>query len=195
MSVSVCGPVGSSSLCLAARTGLSEEFFQLARQFIASKLTYPQKNGFGIRMSRLLVISCSQRKASSKELLPAIDRYDGPAFRVLRKHLRDRPAEMPTVFILSAKYGLVAAETGIPQYDCRLSARTAERLRPAVLSVARQVLQSKRWEAVGLCLGKTYSTALDGLLQYVPEGTRIDVLNGGLFRRLTRLREWLRSAR
>ena len=68
----------------------------------------------GGRVDRLLILSCSQRKAPAKGRLPAIDRYDGPAFRVLRKYLREGPAEVPTVLILSAKYGLIESEREDP---------------------------------------------------------------------------------
>jgi len=33
--------------------------------------------------SRLLILSCSQRKRPDSGLLPAIERYDGPVFRVV----------------------------------------------------------------------------------------------------------------
>jgi len=40
-------------------------------------------------MGRLLFIACSQRKNPAEGVLPALDRYDGPAFGVLRKYLRE----------------------------------------------------------------------------------------------------------
>jgi hypothetical protein len=61
-------------------------------------------------MRRLLILACSQRKNPARGKLPAIDRYDGPAFRVLRKYSRDSAANLPTVLILSAKHGLIAAD-------------------------------------------------------------------------------------
>jgi hypothetical protein len=42
---------------------------------------------------QLLVLSCSQRKLPNPEPLPALERYDGPAFRVLRKFLRESPSK------------------------------------------------------------------------------------------------------
>lgn len=54
---------------------------------------------------RLLILSCSRRKRLDTDLLPAIERYDGPAFRVLRRFLRERPFEAPDVLILSAEHG------------------------------------------------------------------------------------------
>ena len=43
-----------------------------------------------ITMSKqLLVLGCSQTKRDSVGELPAIDRYDGPSYRVLRGYLRE----------------------------------------------------------------------------------------------------------
>jgi len=38
---------------------------------------------------RLLILSCSQRKRPDPSLLPAIERYNGPPFQVLRRYLRE----------------------------------------------------------------------------------------------------------
>jgi hypothetical protein len=154
-------------------------------------MTFPERKGGPV--DRLLILSCSQRKAPAKGRLPAIDRYDGPAFRVLRKYLREGPAEVPTVLILSAKYGLIESERQIPWYDHRLSNASADRLRPRVLEVARHVLRSHPWRAVGLCAGKEYQSALSGLAELMPAGVRLDLIAGGLGKRLAALRDWLRQ--
>lgn len=142
-------------------------------------------------MGRLLVVACSQRKKPAAGLLPALDRYDGPAFRVLRKYLRDAEGTAPVVLILSAKYGLVAASRKIPTYDCRMSARSACALRPRVLKVAQRVLASQPWLAIGICAGKDYQLALEGLSELIPDGVRVDMIRGGQGPRLTALRDWL----
>ena len=41
-------------------------------------------------MCRMLILSCSSRKKPTNRQMPAIERYDGPAFRVLRKFLREQ---------------------------------------------------------------------------------------------------------
>ena len=38
---------------------------------------------------RLLILGCADRKRDSGGLLPALDRYDGPAYRVIRTFLRE----------------------------------------------------------------------------------------------------------
>jgi hypothetical protein len=144
-------------------------------------------------VDRLLILSCSARKAPGKSRLPAIDRYDGPAFRVLRKFLREDSTGAPTVLILSAKYGLIASKRKIPWYDQRLSGGAADKLRPQVLRVARRILRSRPWGAVALCAGKDYQAALKGLAELLPTGARLDLLAGGLGKRLAALRNWLRQ--
>ncbi len=142
-------------------------------------------------MTRLLIISCSERKEPGTGPLPAIDRYDGPAFRVLRKYLREVKPEALIVLILSAKYGLIVADRRIEDYDCRLTASSAARLRPKVLKVVKNVLDSGEWSSVGVCASKVYHIALDGLSGMVPVGARLDLIEGGQGPRLTNLRAWL----
>jgi hypothetical protein len=80
----------------------------------------------------ILVLGCSQRKVSRGGLLPAINRYDGPAFRVLRRYMRENPQCELTVFILSARFGLMKGCTAIPKYDQKLDASACKRLRPQI---------------------------------------------------------------
>jgi hypothetical protein len=144
-------------------------------------------------MNRLLIIACSQRKNPASGLLPAVDRYDGPAFRVLRKFLAQAPGEIPTVLIVSARYGLLDAQRRIPDYDCRMSAARARELRPQVLEAARHPLTAECWLEIGLCVGKQYRIALDGISSLIRDDLPLVVIGGGLGQRLTRLRAWLRQ--
>jgi hypothetical protein len=143
-------------------------------------------------MDRLLILACSQRKNPAADALAAIDRYDGPAFRVLRKFLRETPKDAPDVLILSAKFGLIDSAKLIPDYDCQMSAVLADRLRPIVLEGFSRVLRSRRWGSIGLCVGKNYRPALEGMEQLLPEDAHVEELGGGLGRRLASLHRWLR---
>ena len=148
-------------------------------------------------MHRLLILACSQRKNPARNDLPAIDRYDGPGFRVLRKFLRETPNSPPLVLVLSAKYGLIGSSELIPDYDYQMSAAVAERLRPSVLKRLAIVLQSRprRWHSIGVCVGSVYSAALIGIETVLPKGAEVEMLGGGQGRRLTRLHAWLRTQR
>jgi hypothetical protein len=145
-------------------------------------------------VDRLLILSCSQRKASATGRVPAIDRYDGPVFRVLRRYLREGSPGALTVLIISAKYGLIESNHMIPTYDCRMSAARAKELRPHVLAALRRHLASRYWHEVGVCAGKHYRSALEGFLPLLSEGSQVVFLGGGQGPRLTRLRAWLRRA-
>src|SRR5947209_3928068 len=59
-------------------------------------------------MSDLLLLACSKRKLHTAGLLPAFQRYDGGAFRIVKRALREghEPLNL-AILILSAKYGLI----------------------------------------------------------------------------------------
>ena len=81
-------------------------------------------------MKRLVILSCSQRKVQSASLMPAIERYDGPAYLVVRKWMRTIPdARRDHEFlILSAEFGLISDSLRIPYYDRRMTVGRAKRI-------------------------------------------------------------------
>ncbi|MCS6841078.1 MAG: hypothetical protein NZ701_09875, partial [Roseiflexus sp.] len=91
-----------------------------------------------------LLIACSQRKRANTEPLPALERYDGPQFRVLRKFLRAHPdaSALLEIAILSARFGIIAPSTLIPWYDQRLTPEQALLLRPEALKILQEYFQN-----------------------------------------------------
>ena len=82
--------------------------------------------------TRVLILSCSYAKVHTPERMPAIDRYNGPAFQVYRKFQSEHPeraAEIST-YILSAKFGLITANTPIPDYDYKMTPTRAKAIKP-----------------------------------------------------------------
>lgn len=71
-------------------------------------------------MRRLLLISCSATKREGAGVMPALTRYDGPKFRVLRKALAEG-IDPPTIRILSALYGIIPPDYPITEYDVELT--------------------------------------------------------------------------
>jgi hypothetical protein len=145
-------------------------------------------------MKRLLILSCSARKKNTAEPLLAIDRYDGPAFFVLRKYLRNPQGCAPKVMILSAKYGLICSSSRIDFYDSKLTRSGAQELRPRVLEILKGVFESESWDTVGICSSKIYQIALQGIEEILPKKSTVDVVGGGLGLRLANLHAWLRNA-
>lgn len=143
---------------------------------------------------RLLVLACSARKRATAGLLPAVDRYDGPAFRVLRKFLAET-TDPPDVLVLSARFGLIPADTPIPAYDHRLTPAAADALRPAAVRVLGEMLSRGTYADVAFGLGRDYRRAVAGYPAVVPPGAAATILAGGQGARLRALRTWLRRDR
>lgn len=142
--------------------------------------------------SRLLLLGCSRRKTSDAGLVAAVERYDGPAFRVLRRYLRQRPANTPDIWLLSAAYGLIPESQTIPDYDCPMTRSRAHELQPAVDAALRGLLARGRYIDMMVCAGADYvqlvHDALDGF------GGTLTFATGPSGFRLARLYDWLHGA-
>jgi hypothetical protein len=145
---------------------------------------------------RFLLLACSQRKRSSAAPIAAIDLYDGPAFRLLRRYLRAEPdaAADLEVGILSAQHGLLAARDRVVQYDQRLTSARAGQLIPVTRAALTRLLSVGCFAAVHVDLGRAYAPL-------VPERQTLQALSpsvtfgeGSVGRRLAQLHDWLFGA-
>jgi hypothetical protein len=84
---------------------------------------------------RVLVLGCSRRQRPDLRPLPAIQRYDGPSFRVLRRYFRNvTGAEQGmVVMVLSAEHGLIPGELPILPYNRTMTTERARELAPNVM--------------------------------------------------------------
>jgi uncharacterized protein DUF6884 len=142
-------------------------------------------------MHRLLIISCGKRKRLDPALLPALERYDGPMFRVLRRYLAMHPTTPPDIYILSSKFGLIPADRPIPYYDQRLTPQRAAELRPSVRDMLVQILAQRVYEQILLAVGRDYAMALDGYAASISKATLVAVAHGSQGKRLAHLHDWL----
>ena len=140
---------------------------------------------------RLLLLGCSQSKVRTCGRLPAFQRYDGPAYRVFRKFLREHPdADLPVdLYILSAQYGLISGDILIPDYDLRMTAERAAKLKPAVKRSLDLILSLHSYDEIFVAMGKVYREALMDLL---PSGPRVVVADGKIGEKSAALYRWLR---
>lgn len=140
---------------------------------------------------RLLILSCSQRKRSDPGLLPAIERYDGPAFRVLRRFLREQTDRAGLdVFVLSAVYGLVPANCPIAEYDQVMTPQWAAELNDEVLAVFANLIRT-RYTELCLAMSAKYLIALEGWPVLIPLGVSVMVADGPQGVKLAQLKRWL----
>ena len=139
---------------------------------------------------QLLVLGCSQTKRECEGLLPAIYRYDGSSYRVLRNFLREY--QWPTnvsIGVLSAKYGLFGGLKGIEYYDKRMD-------RDAVAAKAPECCATlKEWaedhNTIHLSLGKDYLPAVQPALDAL--GSKAKVFGGPIGMKLHQIKAFLES--
>ena len=141
---------------------------------------------------RLLILSCSERKHTSENLLPATERYNGPLFFVLRRFLRECPREAKQldVYILSAAYGLIMGDSPIPFYDQKMNMSRIVELQPQVKKVFSNILQNN-YTSIRFVLGKNYLKAFEGSQDLIPILTELIVTNGPIGKKQTQLKKWL----
>ena len=144
----------------------------------------------GRPMKKLLILGCSDRKLDSEGPLIALDRYDGPVYRVVRKFLRGHqwPDDV-SIAVLSAKYGLFGILKGIENYDARMTAAMA---RAKADECERTI---RRWKeshsSVHLSLGRDYMPAVQPGLKRL--GMEPDVFEGAIGFKQSRVKGFLES--
>jgi uncharacterized protein DUF6884 len=143
-------------------------------------------------MGRVLILSCTQRKRRDSSPLPAVERYDGPTFRVLRR-FQKRTLENLDVYILSAKFGLIHHLEIIPYYDQQMTPQRARELQPQIDEALERLFRNfrGRGQAVSqllLCMGRVYLDALNNLL---PPGMPVEQAGGSIGEKLSKLHQWL----
>lgn len=145
-------------------------------------------------MMRLLILGCSAAKRHDAGLMPALERYDGPAFRVLRKARREGVIDEDTrVRILSAKFGLFGEGELILDYDQLMTPKQAELLAPTVTwSLYRWMREHPDCADVFVNLGQAYLPAIAGFEGWCGRnGIVCTMASGGIGTRCGQMRAWL----
>lgn len=150
----------------------------------------------GSESRKLLLLGCSRRKRSDPGLLPAIDRYDGPAFRVVRRFLRQHKDPALSIFVLSAEFGLIHHRRPIPDYDRQMTAVRARELQPGVVSDLQRLVRDGAGQELFVLAGKTYRSLMqESLTQEWARASAgpacIRIASGPMGRKLSDLHDWL----
>ena len=141
---------------------------------------------------RFLLLSCTESKLTTPEPIPAIERYDGPTFRVVRRYLSTVSSVDVNVWIISAEHGLIASTTLVLEYDRVMTRERAEVLRPQVVPQLQTILQADRPNEVFILLGRTYQLVVNPSNAWIPKNaTSVAVAIGGSGQKLTQLKGWL----
>ena len=142
-------------------------------------------------MSSLLIMSCSKTK-KHLENVPAIELYDGQAYRVIRK----RSPENLEILIISAKYGIIRSTDIVSYYDQVMTVTEAVKMKEHVEKVIRKTVWKRNSMRIFITLGFPYNLAVsDELLDFLDEGFNLQVASGPIGKRLHQLKEWLEAGK
>ena len=147
---------------------------------------------------RLILLACTATKRSEPDLLPAIERYDGPSFRTLRKWQAANPVEAQhlDVLILSARLGLIGADTLISNYNLRMNPARAVELRDTVsITLTGMLAQRGPYAATLVHLGQDYLPAIGGVISQTPAYGFVTYTTGSIGVRLHQVKAWLNTDR
>ena len=123
-------------------------------------------------------------------MLPALDRYNGPPYRVIRKFLRDHqwPSDL-SIAILSAEHGLFGSLKCIEYYDKRMNPSIAKEKAKEYSDILR------KWapvhHTVHLSVGKDYLNALQPAL--TSSKIKQKVFQGGIGQKMSQIKMLLNS--
>lgn len=132
----------------------------------------------------LLILPCSKVKKPLTEV-QAIELYDGPFYKVLKKNYPDNL----DVFILSAKYGLISSDEIISYYDQIMTLNRAEELGCEIKVRLENTVKEKYYDEIFISLGRTYMYALNKSISFLDD-YNVYWGFGQIGERLHQLKEW-----
>ncbi len=136
----------------------------------------------------LLVLGCSSKKREDYGRAPALEIYDGPNFRVLRKFLREKgwPPGLK-IKIISGKYKIIDATTLIEPYNERLKKETAQKVRQKVRQHLKKLEIPK---SVFVNMGRDYLPAVS-CIESLFSPDIIAYADGGIGQKQQKMKQWL----
>ncbi len=151
---------------------------------------YLDNNVFSLFRDHLLIISCSQRKASIFNPAPAIELYDGPVFKMIRKMKQEEKFPKNThILIISAKYGLLGSYDLIEKYNQKMTEKRAEELKQEINRELNKFLSNKGFKEIFIGMGKNYCLSLEKFKFEIPLG----YATGKIGEKLSQTKEWINS--
>jgi len=143
---------------------------------------------------RLLLLACTATKRADRHPIPAIERYDGPSFRTLRKWRAANAAAAAylDVLILSARFGLIAADALINDYNQQMTCARAAELHEAVdAALTHTLAQRGPYAATLVHLGRDYVPGIGPAILQTPACGLVSFTTGGIGVRLSQIKSWL----
>lgn len=141
---------------------------------------------------RLVLIACSNAKQKFLTPTPAIEVYDGPYFKTIRKLKREkRFPEDVKILVLSAKYGLLTLDDRIVAYDQKMTEARIQELQSGVITKLSNIIKSEGVSELLINLGSSYLKVLTGIEESIPKSCQVKYLFGTIVQRRKKMKEYL----
>ena len=134
---------------------------------------------------KLLIIPCSKTKKKLTNI-SAIELYDGPFFRMLRKY----NSQKFDIMVLSAKYGIINGNRKISFYDQKMTSERAKELSSKINVDLSRLLSQHCYDDIYINIGKIYFEAIKSSMGLF-ENKKVHLASGGIGMRLHHLRNWI----
>lgn len=145
-------------------------------------------------MTCLMLLSCSGTKSRAPGVVPAIDRYEGTTYKVIKKARREGywPDDVH-ILIVSAKYGLISEYTMIEDYNQKMTVHRARELQMDVNLALDKALQETVYESIFINMGHIYtqSIAASQELEHARRTGKLQEAFGQIGERLQQTKSWI----
>ena len=146
-------------------------------------------------MAKLLILGPSYRRNASPEPLPAMERYDGLFYRIIKRNMNKVREKGIDIFIITEDLELVTPETKLPYKPpvgnkwrtlppTTRDPEKVEKLRSQILEIVR----NRKYDEIFIALNKHYQALLPDLTPYTK---KVITSSKGLGSKAKELKEWL----
>lgn len=141
-------------------------------------------------MRRLVIVSASQRRVPDPESIPAIERFDGVFFRILRKYLREGKLKGVDILVVSDRYGILQADDLVPLHHPVDKIRATEGARASNLARLKKMLRKASYSEIYVVCGRDFQAFIRGFEEFA--GTAVTYCKGpGLGGKARSLKLWI----
>ena len=148
---------------------------------------------------KLLILTTSfRRNEEITEPIPAIERYDGVYFKILRKYLREGKLKDTDILIVTEKHGLIWSNDNVSFYKVQskmgflsLDEKSIEKLRHENLQRIKEILSQHRYSEIYVNVGKEYMKLIKGFEEFV--SCKLTYAVGGLGKKASHMKNWILS--
>ena len=148
---------------------------------------------------KLIIVSASSRlKKEPAEPAPAIERYDGVYFRILRKYLREGKLSDADILVISEKCSLMPADNKIPYHEphpgpwgsLSVKKETISKLKEKNLEKLKKIVD--QYCEIYVNVGRGYKKLIEGFENFIT--CKITYAAGrGLGPKALHMKEWILS--